>query len=102
MARAVDERMPFVLVRVGVADYRQWKRVMEEHVAKRKELGSKGTRIFRNANRPDEIICLTEWGDLDKAREFMKWGDPEEIAKQSSRTGAPEVLFLDQVDSLAA
>jgi hypothetical protein len=94
--------MPFVLVRIRVSDYGKWKQVMEEHVAKRKELGSKGTRIFRDSEHPDQIVCLTEWGDFAKAREFMNWGDPGEIAARSSRTGSPEVCFLDPLDSLPA
>ncbi len=94
--------MPFVLVRVRVEDYEKWKAVMNEHVPKRKELGSRGTRIFRDAERADDVLCLTEWRDFPKAREFMGWGDPEEIRRRSSRTGAPEVEFLNEVDVLPA
>ncbi len=94
--------MPFVLVRVRVEDYSKWKLVMDEHVPKRRELGSKGTRIFRDAERADHILCLTEWGESSKAREFMQWGSPEEIGRRSTRTGAPEVEFLEEVDNLPA
>ena len=94
--------MPFVLVRLSVADYRKWKQVMEDHVAKRMELGSKGTRVFRDTEHPERIVCLTEWGTFSKAREFMGWGDPEEIRRRSTIAGSPEVLFLDQVDTLLA
>ena len=94
--------MPFVLVRVSVTDYRRWKQVMEDHVAKRMELGSKGTRVFRDAEHPDRVLCLTEWGTFARARKFMGWGDPDETRRRSTVTGTPEVLFLDQVDTLPA
>ena len=94
--------MPFVLVRVQVEDYPKWKLVMEEHVSKRKKLGSKGTRIFRDSERANHILCLTEWEDFSRAREFMGWGDLDEIGRRSTRTGAPEVEFLDEVDVLPA
>jgi hypothetical protein len=94
--------MPFVLVRVSVADYRKWMQVMENHVGRRMELGSKGTRVFRDAEHPDQILCLTEWGTFSKAREFMGWGDPDDIRKSSTVAGSPEVLFLEQTDVLPA
>ena len=94
--------MPFVLVQLKADDYREWKRVMEEHVPKRRALGSTGTRIFRDAERPDQIFCLTEWGSFEKAREFMNWGDPAEIARRSTRAGDVTVRFLDEVDGLPA
>jgi hypothetical protein len=94
--------MSYVLVRVTVADYRKWKRVMEDHIPKRMELGSKGTRIFRDAEHPERILCLTEWGSFAKAREFMSWGDPGEIHKHSTAEGSPEVLFLEHVDTFRA
>jgi len=94
--------MPFVLVRVSVADYAKWKGLMAQHVAKRAELGSRGTRVFRDAEHPDRVFCLTEWGTFSKAREFMGWGDPDEIRERSTVTGAPEVVLLDQVDAFPA
>lgn len=94
--------MPFVLVRIRVADYTRWKRVREEHVTKRTELGSRGTRIFRNAETPDEVVCLTEWRTFEKAREFMSWGDPEEIRTRSGVLGSADVLYLDAIESLPA
>ncbi len=94
--------MPFVLVRLRVQDYPQWLRVMQEHVAARRSLGARGTRIFRDTEHPDQVVCLTEWEDFARAREFMASGDPVEIAKRSTRTGAAESLFLEESDQLVA
>ena len=94
--------MPFVLVRVKVQDYPQWLLVMQEHVATRRSLGSRGTRVFRDTEHPDQVLCLTEWEDFARAREFLAWGDPGEIAKRSTRSGAPESLFLEESDHLVA
>lgn len=75
---------------------------MAEHVTKRKELGSKGTRVFRDAERSDQVLCLTEWTDFERAREFMGWGDPNEIARRSTKKGEPEITLLNEVDRLPA
>jgi hypothetical protein len=90
--------MPYLLARHKVKDYDRWKAVFDEHAAKRKELGSKGGRIFRNSERPDEVLVLTEWGDLSKAREFTRWGDPNAIRKGAGLIDQPDVYFLEQVD----
>ncbi len=94
--------MPFVLVRVSVEDYRKWKAVMQEHVGKRAELGSRGTRIFRDTEHPESVFCLTEWGDFARAKEFMGWGDAAQIRRSSTVKGSPDVSFLELADELSA
>jgi len=42
--------MPYMLVRHKVEDYENWKPVFEEHGDTRRESGSKGVRLFRNAD----------------------------------------------------
>jgi hypothetical protein len=94
--------MPYQLVLQRVKDYKQWKTVFDEHINKRKELGSKGARIFRNSERPDEILVLVEWGDLSKALEFMKWGDPNEIRKRAGLKDQPDQYLLEQIATVVA
>jgi hypothetical protein len=94
--------MSYLLARHRVKDYAKWKTVFDEHAGKRKELGSKGGRIFRNSERPDEILVLTEWGELSKAREFTRWGDPDAIRKSAGLIDQPDVCFLEQVDETPA
>ena len=94
--------MPYQLVFQRVKDYKQWKSVFDEHINKRKELGSKGAKIFRNSERPDEIIVLVEWGDLSKATEFSKWGNPNEIRKKAGLIDQPDQYLLEQVGEVVA
>ena len=94
--------MPYQLVFQRVKDYKQWKSVFDEHINKRKELGSKGAKIFRNSERPDEIIVLVEWGELSKAREFMKWGNPNEIRKKAGLIDQPDQYLIEQIDTVVA
>ncbi len=63
--------MACVLVRNKVADYEKWKQAFDAHGATRKAGGSKGGRLFRNANDKNETVILLEWDDLEKARQFV-------------------------------
>jgi len=49
--------------------------VFDERRAIRKAAGSKGDRVFRNADNPNELVILLEWDDLKKAREFAQSDD---------------------------
>ena len=57
--------MPYMLVRHKVENYENWKPVFEEHRDTRRESGSKGVRLFRNADSPNETVILLEWDDLE-------------------------------------
>ena len=94
--------MPFLLARHRVKDYRAWKALFDEHAEKRRELGCRGGQILRNSERPDEILVVTEWGDLSKAREFTLWGDPDEIHGRAGLLDRPDVYFLELVDEVPA
>ena len=83
-------------------DYRKWRAVFDAHGGKRRELGSNGGVILRNTKKPDEIIVITEWGSLAKAREFTRWGDPEEIGALSGVGGDADCFFLEKVDDIPA
>ncbi|HML03843.1 MAG TPA: cyclase [Candidatus Bathyarchaeia archaeon] len=94
--------MPYQLVIQRVKDYKQWKAVFDEHISKRKELGSKGVKVFRNSEKPNEILVLVEWGNLSKAREFMQWGDPNEIGKKAGLIDQPDQYLLEQIATVVA
>jgi len=46
--------MTYLLVRHKVEDYAKWKPVFDEHGAARKAGGSKGARVFRFIDNPNE------------------------------------------------
>lgn len=94
--------MPYLRARHRVKYYAQWKKVFDEHSKKRQELGSKGGYIFRNSEKPIEILSLTEWQDLSRAREFTRWRNPAEIRSKAGLIDQPDMYFLEQIDSVKA
>ena len=94
--------MPYVLVRHKVEDYARWRPTYDEHGATRKRYGSKGSRVFRNAQDPNEIVALFEWDDLNNARRFLQSEDLREAMQQAGVADQPDVYFLDDAGRTSA
>ena len=90
--------MTYLLVRHKVEDYAKWKPVFDENGAARKAGGSKGARVFRNTDNPNEQVVITEWPTLEQARQFAQSPDLREAMQRAGVIGMPDVLFLDEVD----
>jgi quinol monooxygenase YgiN len=85
--------MVHVLVHHKVKDYAQWKEVFDEQAKVRKESGSKGGRIFRDEQKPDNIAIFFEWEDMAKARTFFESGYLKSVLERSEVIGRPEIFF---------
>lgn len=94
--------MPYMLIRHKVKDYAKWKPVYDEHNATRKEAGSKGGRIFRKANDPDELIILFEWDSLDNAKKFAKSDDLKKRMQEAGVSDQPDIYFLEEIEQSSA
>ena len=92
--------MPYMLVRHKVEDYERWKPGFEEHGATRKESGSKGVRLFRNADDPNETVILLEWDDLENARQFAQSEDLRETMQRVGVADQPDIFFLEEVETV--
>jgi heme-degrading monooxygenase HmoA len=89
--------MPHLLVRHKVKDYAKWKPVFDKHATTRKASGSKGGRLFRNADDPNETVILFEWDNLDKARKFAQSEDLRKVMEEAGVSDKPDVYFLEEV-----
>jgi quinol monooxygenase YgiN len=65
-------------------DYAKWKHIYDQHAATRKASGSQKAHLFRDADKPNEIIILFEWDDLGKARSFAR---SDHLAKTMQKAG---------------
>ena len=90
--------MACMLVRHKVADYEKWKQAFDAHSATRKASGSKGGRLFRNANDENETVILLEWDDLEKARQFVQSPDLREAMQRAGVVDQPTIFFLEEVE----
>jgi hypothetical protein len=91
--------MPFILVKQTVKDYPKWKLLFDKHGSTRKKSGSKGGRLFRNSQNPNEIVVIMEWDAIDNAERFLESADLRETMEKAGVIGKPEVYFLEQIET---
>lgn len=91
--------MATVLVRHKVKDFAQWKAVYDSVKPMVKEKGGKSQRLLKNSSDPNELVILTEFDDVDKAKAFAQ---SDELKQAMQKAGVSEVvsmLFLDEVEN---
>lgn len=93
--------MANLLVRNKVEDYATWKPVFDKHSEMRKAAGSKGGRLFHNADDPNDVVVLMEWDDIAKAREFAGSAELREAMQEAGVVGRPDVYFLEDEEVIA-
>ena len=92
--------MAYLLIRHKDKDYEKWKTVFDGHSATRKTSGSKGGRLFRNADNPNEILVFFEWDNLEKAKKFAQSEDLKKTMQQAGVIDKPDVYFLEEIESV--
>jgi hypothetical protein len=59
--------MAYILTRINVGDYEQWKPMFDQDLpGARSE--AKGHQILRNAEQPNEVFVMVEFGSEDEAK----------------------------------
>jgi heme-degrading monooxygenase HmoA len=94
--------MPYLLVRHKVEDYERWKPIFDEQAAFRERSGSKGGRLWRNADDPNETVVLFEWDSLENAQRFSNSDDLRETMQRSGVADQPDVYFFEEVEEFRA
>jgi len=79
-----------------VGNYESWKPVFDEHGTVREQSGSKGGRLFRNADDPNETVMLFEWDNLDNACTFAQSQDLREAMQRAGVADQPDIYFFEE------
>jgi quinol monooxygenase YgiN len=90
--------MVHLLVRHTVQDYAKWKPVFDEHGKTRKAAGSSAAVIYRNSDKPNEVVVLTQWPNKDAARKFASSEDLKTVMQRAGVMGQPDVVTLEEVE----
>jgi heme-degrading monooxygenase HmoA len=90
--------MTYVLVIHKVEDYDKWKTVFDEHGTVRKAKESKGATIFQDANDSKQIIIISEWENLEKAKNFAEAEDLKIAMQKAGVTNQPTVYYLEELE----
>lgn len=90
--------MPYILIRHKIQDYAKWKPVFDEHGTDRRAAGSKGGRLFRNADNRNELVILLEYADMNKAREFVQSETLRKAMEKAGVADKPDIYFLEEIE----
>jgi len=88
--------MTTVAVRHRVADFDTWRAAYDEHGVVRKEHGTTGDRVLRDASDPNEVLVLTFWPTADNARAFVEDPSLKEVMGRAGVVGAPRIEIYEE------
>jgi hypothetical protein len=79
-----------ILSAVKVADFDQFLKVFStKGLEKRKQHGSKGSRVFRDPDDPNRALLLVDW-DEENYQQLLSDPEMPEIFKEGGLEGRPE------------
>ncbi len=88
--------MAYILVHHKVEDYNKFKPVFDGHALARSQGGSRGGKIFRSTNDPNELFVLLEWDSLQNAQKFAQSDSTKEAMKNAGVVGMPSIYFVEE------
>jgi hypothetical protein len=88
--------MAHLLVHHKVEDYDKFKPVFDGHASARSEGGSRGGKVFRSANNPNELFVLLERDSLANAQKFAQSDSLKKQMKSAGVVGMPEIYFVEE------
>ncbi len=88
--------MGYAIGRIRVVDFDRFRETFTTRgAAKRKALGSRGSRMLPNADDPSEVIVVFDW-DRAGVEAFMADPEAQEIMRSAGLQGPPDWTFAEQ------
>lgn len=85
----------FMLARINVKDFADWKAGYDTHRHARDAAGLTEKYLLQDVDDPNKITLLFEAEDLRRAEEFSNSDDLIREMEKSGVTGEPEMYFLE-------
>jgi hypothetical protein len=80
-------------VHVTVLDYAIWRTGYNAREANRRSAGITNSKVFCNALDPNDVVILSDAGDVAKARTFFASEDQKTAMLKSGVIGTPSIRF---------
>jgi heme-degrading monooxygenase HmoA len=90
--------MKYVLINHKVEDYNKWKSDFDKGKTMLKDMGAKSSFIFRTEEDPNHLFVLTQWENLEKAKNFAESNDLRTTMKKAGVTGQIQINFLEEIE----
>jgi hypothetical protein len=80
-------------VHLKVKDYAAWRTGYDGREKGRLSAGITNSRVFRNANDPNDLVILQDVADVSKARSWLVSEDTKAAMQKSGVIGSPTIRF---------
>jgi hypothetical protein len=80
-------------VHFKVKDYAAWRTGYDGREKGRLSAGITNSRVFRNANDPNDLVILQDVADVSKARSWLVSEDTKAAMQKSGVIGSPTIRF---------
>lgn len=89
--------MAYVLIQHKVAEYATFVQVFIDDLERRKRLGAKKSKVFRNSDDPHHILVLVEWDNIEGAKEFAQGLETREAFKWAASGLTSTVVTMEEI-----
>ena len=86
--------MPTVVVQITIGDYAKWRAGFDKAKPFRDKAGITNTQVYRNADKENALIVLSETSDLTKAREVLASPELGKAMQDAGVVGLPKIGIL--------
>jgi uncharacterized protein (DUF1330 family) len=83
--------MTYVLVNHKVEDYNKWKSLYDKTFYMLKDYGAKVSTVFRTAEDPNHLVTLTQFENLESAKNFAESDDLRIAMQKAGVKGRPDI-----------
>ena len=90
--------MASLFMRAKVADYAMWKPLFDENEPLRREYGTTGHSLHRDADDPNVVYIALRVSDLNRAKEFAASEELRSAMEKAGVQGPPDIWFADDVE----
>ena len=84
-----------IIFRDKVSDFGKWKAIFEEYASARKEAGCQSTQVFRNGEKPNEVVVLLDWDNIENFKKFGESKEIQEAMQKMDLLEKPSFYFSD-------
>jgi hypothetical protein len=86
--------MAIIAVQVKIGDYSKWRAVFDKYKSARDKAGLTNAQVYRNADKPDELLTLFETSDVAKAREGLTGQEIKSGMQEAGVIGPPKIHVI--------
>ena len=94
--------MTYVLVQHKIGKWSEFESIFKDDAERRKRLGSKGGKLFRNVKDPENLFAVFEWDGVKGAREFAEGLETHEAMEWATSGVWSRVYVVDEIDEVEA